>query len=144
MRKPAENITAAKNSVAAPPLIKFSARAPKTPPNVTPMQTERKSSVSKYPLTRYKTALTKLTGKIIKIAVACAHKGVFLANADKKGTTIIPPPPPKKPFAAPVAKPPAANSADSFAFVMFAPPPLAFSCLVCVLIGKFNSIFTFF
>ena len=81
-----------------------SSHAPKTPPAVTPSEVGISTEKEYNPFQAYRKKDNKDTGRINKIAVACAS---FSASPVlcSIGTAIIPPPPPNKPFAKPTAPP---------------------------------------
>lgn len=78
--------------------------APSAPPAVTPSAVGINTSKSYNPCIAYKTKDKRETGKINKIAVACACFSAMPVFC-KSGTPIIPPPPPNRLFAVPTSPP---------------------------------------
>lgn len=101
--------------------------APKTPPKITPIAVGISTDKETYPRHAYNEKDKRETGKITKIAVACAcfsSKPVFCNN----GTASIPPPPPNKLLAIPTKTPQAIRENFPF-FPTFKPTHSLFTIL---------------
>lgn len=83
----------------------FRRKAPAIPPASTPALTGKPEESEKLPKAAYRIPLSADTGRMIKIAVACAFLTGIFERKVSIGTTSMPPPPPNSPFTSPVTIP---------------------------------------
>lgn len=91
---------------------RFSSNAPKIPPSTTPMTVGSITRASKLPLSAYTIVLTRQSGNITAMAVACDLLSSNPKMKLKAGTASIPPPAPKIPLTTPINTP--ANAIITF------------------------------